>query len=67
MRNKFDVLNSIVDNNNDNLNYKADNFINNILETLDEMAPVSEIVVKNKEKKWFTQELKKPNQIISNF
>ena len=49
LKNEFNILNT-VDNNNDNLNFKANNCVN-IFKTLDKLAQVSEIVVKNNDEK----------------
>ena len=60
LENKYNNVNFTLDNdnnninNNDNLNSKENKLIYNISKTLDELAPVLEIVVKNKEKPWFT-------------
>lgn len=41
-----------------NLNYKANNLIYSIESTLDLLAPVEEFFVNDKDKKWFTPEVK---------
>ena len=48
MRNKFDILNLTVKNNNDNLNNKANEFINNISNTLEKLAwKLNKLLFKN--------------------
>lgn len=45
-------------NDQDNLNYKANNLIYSIESTLDLLAPVEEFFVNDKDKQWFTPEVK---------
>lgn len=51
---------------NDNLNKKANKFIYSISAALDQQAPVREIKINNKDKKWFTQEIKDKMKIRDN-
>ena len=58
LRNNYDLSNSDDINVINNLNKESDKLISVIINTLDNLAPKIEIVIKNKEKPWFTREIK---------